>query len=119
MSFSPADVARALRDLSRTMPEGDLFLKSVRRELSKYVQGEVVTVTITTPSGQSGSLAEEVQRMLAERLHHPIEIVEKADPTLLGGAVISFGDEQIDLSVRGSLQQLSGHIASSSSQPKP
>jgi F0F1-type ATP synthase delta subunit len=34
-----------------------------------------------------------------------VSIVESKDPSLIGGAVVTFGDEQIDMSVRSALNQ--------------
>ncbi len=114
MTHSAQDIARALVELSRSMPEGDSFLRQVQRELSKYVKGDITSATLITPDGKAGPLVEDVKKMLEQRLGHSVEIVEQADPSLLGGAVIHYGDQQIDLSLKGSLNQLESSIRTSS-----
>jgi F0F1-type ATP synthase delta subunit len=46
-----------------------------------------------------------------------VEIIQQADTSIIGGAVISFEDQQIDMSVRGSLRQMAtaiGNVVASS-----
>ena len=62
-----------------------------------------VSVTIRTPTGSSGELAEKVRKAIKEKTGKEAEIIEQKDPTIIGGAVISYGDERIDLSVQRSL----------------
>src|SRR5438067_2267484 len=103
MKITAQDITRALVDLSRTLPDGDAFLREVRDGLSKHVgeENKPIRVTIVTPTGDAGSLKETVQKLLKDRSGRAVEIEEQADPSLIGGAVVTFDDEQIDMSVRG------------------
>lgn len=62
-----------------------------------------ISVTIRTPMGSSGEFAEKVRKVIKEKTGKDAEIIEQKDPTIIGGAVISYGDERIDLSVKRSL----------------
>lgn len=104
--MNAADTVQALVELSRTMSDGEQFLRDVRDGLIKHVgDGAALQVIITTPDGNAGELKAEVEQMLQKKHNRPIVITEKADKSILGGAIVTVGDEQIDLSVRGSLRQ--------------
>lgn len=70
----------------------DLLLKAVEERTGTLV------ATITTPSGQSGTLAEKVKTALEKKTGKTIEIRDVADKNLIGGAIVSYGDERIDMS---------------------
>ena len=116
MQASPADVARALLELSTSLPNGKEWLRAVRDELSKEVKGAegALHVTLTTPTGNAEHLAAAVKKMLEQKHGRPVQITERSNPTLVGGAILQYGDQQIDLSVRGSLQGLETAIRSAS-----
>lgn len=107
------DTMQALVQLSKTMPNSDQFLRRVVYGLAADMRDEksVLAVTIVTPSGQSGPFRTEVERLIAEKTHHPVQITELADPSILGGVILTFGDEQVDMSVRASLSQAAHAIA--------
>lgn len=117
MKATAHDMVKALLEYSKTVPggKGEEFLRDVQRELAKEI-GEhenTVHVEIVTPSGDAGALKEKVTQMLQQKTGRPVEITERADPAMIGGAMINFGDEQIDLSVRGALQQAAMSIGTS------
>ncbi|HLC76489.1 MAG TPA: F0F1 ATP synthase subunit delta [Candidatus Peribacterales bacterium] len=60
-------------------------------------------VTIKTPSGSSGELATKVKTIIKEKTGKHVEIIEQKDPSIIGGAVISYGDERIDFSLQRAL----------------
>lgn len=107
MNLNAADTVRALIELSKTLPHGGQFLREVRDGLTAEVGSgsSVIDVVITTPTGDAGDLKQAVKEMLKSRFKKPVQITEKADKSLIGGAIVMFGDERIDLSVRGSLTQ--------------
>ena len=67
---------------------------------------QTLTVTLITPTGDAGPLKKTVTDMLKKKLGKEVEVEEQADASIIGGAILQFGDERIDLSVRGSLQDL-------------
>lgn len=106
MKLSAADIVRALLELSRTMPDGAGFLKQIRDGLEQHVSDEIVTVTLTTPTGSAGALGVQVQAALEQKLGKKVELIEQADASLIGGAIVQYGDQQIDLSLRGNLREV-------------
>lgn len=65
---------------------------------------------LTTPSGSSGKAREGITDALERVLQKRVELAERPDAGLLGGAVIAVGDERIDASVRGALNHLASHL---------
>ena len=97
MSTSSHDIARTAL---AAMTDADilrLFTKAVEEESGALI------VTVTTPSGHSGSLGSTVASALLKKTGKTVTIVEKADSSLIGGVIISYGDERIDMSVRRTL----------------
>lgn len=102
------DLARAaLSALAEALAKEGL--PSSSRDLEHLMQQALrersgtIRVTITTPTGSSGELAAKVRTLMKEKAGKEAEIIEQKDPTIIGGAVISYGDERIDLSVKRSL----------------
>jgi F0F1-type ATP synthase delta subunit len=44
--------------------------------------------------------------MLKKKYNRDVRITEQKNPSLIGGAILRIGDEEIDLSVRGALSTL-------------
>lgn len=116
MNSDASSVVRALVDLSKTMPNGESLLREVRDELSKHLHGtqETLSVTLITPSGSEPALLSSVRSMLEKKSGRPVEIQERRNSSLLGGAVLQIGDQQIDLSIRGALNDLESSLRGSS-----
>lgn len=107
---SASDVAAALVELSKKHG-GKAFLRDVQSALAREIGGEgAIAVTLTTPTGNAGELSKRVQQILEQKYNRPVQITEKAEPSLIGGAVLQFGDERIDLSVRGALDQFAANL---------
>ncbi len=115
MTTDAAEIVRALLDLSRAAPNGKELLREVSELLRREVSGEggTLEVTLVTPSGNESALEAAVGAMLKQKYNRTILITQKANPTLIGGAVLQIGDEQIDLSVRGALGDLEAKLRSS------
>ncbi len=116
MKVTSTDVVRALLDLSRNLPAPMEFLRGVRDELTRKITTEEQTVhaVIVTPTGDAGGLKDTVLKLLSQKFPgRPVDLQEQADSTLIGGAVVRFGDEQVDMSVRTALQQAADQFASS------
>ncbi len=62
---------------------------------------EVVSAVPLTPA-----LRDELGQKLVAQTGKRIELVERVDPSLIGGFVLTVGDKQIDSSVRNSLRKL-------------
>ncbi len=91
--------------------EASALARELRKELSH--RDDQVVAVLTTPTGKAGPLAENVRSLLEKKLGHSVELTEAADPSLIGGAVLSYGDSRIDLSLRGMLEDVRTHLESS------
>lgn len=78
-------------------------------------RSESLVATITTPNGDAGPLKDVIRDVLEKKTGKKIEIAEKADPSLVGGVLIQYGDERIDMSVLRSLERARTELSSTSS----
>ncbi len=115
MNADATDIVRALVELSATVPHGESLLRDVRDALSRHLHSteESLSVTLITTTGQEPQLLAAVHALLEKHYHRPIEIRERRNSSLIGGAVLQIGDQQIDLSVRGSLNNLEAKLRGS------
>lgn len=63
-----------------------------------------LTVTIASPTGDAGSLIPIVTAAIEKKTGKKIHVQQVKNSSLIGGAVVSYGDERIDLSVKRSLE---------------
>jgi F-type H+-transporting ATPase subunit delta len=75
-------------------------------EQLKREAGRVIRVTVRTPQPIPPNEETALRAALQRRFDRTIELEQRLDPTLLGGAVIDAGDVVIDGSVRGRLAKL-------------
>lgn len=85
----------------------DLLTKAVEE------RSDTLVVTITTPSGDSGTLKDTVQKAIEKKTGKKVMVRDVADKAVIGGAVICYGDERIDLSLDRALQDAQQLLASS------
>lgn len=95
---------RYLQSCGCTRRDLRAFLGVLRRELRKKGMG--LTVQLTTPTGECGTYRETLKRALEQALRYTPELKERKDSSLLGGAILAYGDERFDASLRGALAQL-------------
>jgi F-type H+-transporting ATPase subunit delta len=88
------------------LPEITRLYQRLRAEAEKRLQVRVVSA-VPLDEDQSRRLRE----ALAQRFERDIELENDIDEALIGGAVVYAGDEVIDGSLRGRLQQLSSSLA--------
>lgn len=84
------------------------LVEDLRTEL-RAREGSVQAV-LKTPSGNSGEFAHKVKAALEKKLGRTVELTEKADASLLGGAILEYGDARIDLSLKGALEAAKLHL---------
>lgn len=104
MSDSTTNFLKLLVDNGRT----EILEDTVRRyeELVEDYQGKV-EVRMTTAMELSEEAVDEVKQRLGNILGGREVLLEsEVDPTLVGGAVLTVGEMQVDASVRGQLQGL-------------
>lgn len=63
-----------------------------------------LTVVIASPTGEAGSLIPTITAAIEKKTGKKVQIKQVKDPSLIGGAMVSYGDERIDLSVKRSLE---------------
>jgi F-type H+-transporting ATPase subunit delta len=88
------------------LPEITRLFQRLRAEAEKRLQVRVVSA-VPLDEDQSSRL----RQALARRFERDIELENEIDEALIGGAVVYAGDEVIDGSLRGRLQQLSSSLA--------
>ena len=117
MTVQIADVAHAAVDAAIHMLKQQGMEQQIS-QLPKYLleaaeaQTGANTAILITPSGNAGSLAKAAAETLKQRYGRTIAIVEKADPSLIGGAILQFGDDRIDVSLKGALKAAQTTLAS-------
>ena len=88
------------------LPEITRLFRELRQEAEKRLRVRVVSA-IPLDEEQSNRMRE----ALARRFDCEIELENEIDEAVIGGAVVYAGDEVIDGSLRGRLQQLSSSLA--------
>lgn len=105
-----ADAALRLLEHHGLAPKCTTFLRLLHRILRK--EKTALPLTLATPSGNAGPHRESIASLTRTATGKPVELQESVDPTLLGGALIAYGDERFDASLRGSLTSLHRHLSS-------
>ena len=91
----------AENDRIAVLPEIARLFEQLKTEAENKIEAEVVSAMPLTAEQR-----ESIQKGLKKRFGKDVELVEKEDPTLIGGAVIRAGDLVIDGSVKGKLNKL-------------
>ncbi|TSC79931.1 MAG: hypothetical protein G01um101425_408 [Candidatus Peregrinibacteria bacterium Gr01-1014_25] len=117
MSITADDIARAAVDaaaaqleahgLGRELRHLDGLLSRAARE-----KANTVVLTIVTPSGDAGPHALAIAQAVEARVGRPVDVRQEADPAMLGGVTVVFGNERIDWSLRGALERLEDSLRS-------
>ena len=127
-------IADALIELSDSVPEQELSgvvdsaiklldhedAADIRRFPGRVVEAlqkrdGVVIATLTTPSGDVGHQRAEIIALIEKRLGGKLKVQlhEQKDPSMIGGAVLTIGDERYDVSIRTALSELVEHLLTS------
>lgn len=130
MKITPEDIARALIETCRSLPESEQGAASevaiyllLHHRLARSVRSfprivqkmltrseNVVFAQLVTPV-ESASTGEDMIASLEKALGKKIALSQSVDPSLIGGALLSVGDERFDASVHGSLARMRKHLA--------
>ena len=114
MNADATAIVRALVELSASVPHGDKLLREICDLLNERVRSDgQVSVTLITPSGEEPALAKAVAHIVEKQKGGTVTVTERSDLSLIGGAIVQVGDEQIDMSVRGSLHDLEASLRAS------
>jgi F-type H+-transporting ATPase subunit delta len=83
------------------LPDIAALFEELKRESERVLR---VTVRAAVPVGDAQ--ADAIRQALKKRFGRDIELEQRVDPSVIGGAVIDAGDLVIDGSVRGRLERL-------------
>jgi len=96
----------ALRKRLAALPELLAQFVALRREAEKVVEVELVTAVAADAATQQRFGA-----ALEKKLGRKVELKNRTDAALIGGALVKAGDLVIDGSVRGRLERLAAELA--------
>lgn len=110
--FSP----EVLETLAAMQREDDLDLVSqVARQYKEYLDAEdkTVSVTVTTAVPLDDDLREKVRAKAEADLKAPVYLVERVDPSIIGGIMLEARGKRYDASVRAQLANIRKTLSSS------
>ena len=109
--FSP----EVLETLAAMQREDDLDLVSqVAKQYKEYLDAEdkTVSVTVTTAVPLDDDLREKVIAKAEKDLNAPVYLVERVDPSIIGGVVLEARGNRYDVSVRAQLANIRKTLSS-------
>ena len=110
--FSP----EVLETLAAMQREDDLDLVSqVAKQYKEYLDAEdkTVSVTVTTAVPLDDDLREKVRAKAEADLKAPVYLVERVDPSIIGGIMLEARGKRYDASVRAQLANIRKTLSSS------
>ena len=110
--FSP----EVLETLAAMQRENDLDLVSqVAKQYKEYLDAEdkTVSVTVTTAVPLDDELREKVRAKAEADLKAPVYLVERVDPSIIGGIMLEARGKRYDASVRAQLANIRKTLSSS------
>ena len=110
--FSP----EGLETLAAMQREDDLDLVSqVAKQYKEYLDAEdkTVSVTVTTAVPLDDDLREKVRAKAEADLKAPVYLVERVDPSIIGGIMLEARGKRYDASVRAQLANIRKTLSSS------
>ena len=110
--FSP----EVLETLAAMQREDDLDLVSqVAKQYKEYLDAEdkTVSVTVTTAVPLDDDLREKVRAKAEADLMAPVYLVERVDPSIIGGIMLEARGKRYDASVRAQLANIRKTLSSS------
>lgn len=69
-----------------------------------------MSAELRTPAGHTGSAKLHIASALEKAFKRTVDVTEKSDPMLIGGACLAVGDERLDGSIQGALRGLQNHL---------
>ncbi|WP_407417029.1 F0F1 ATP synthase subunit delta [Paratractidigestivibacter faecalis] len=110
--FSP----EVLETLAAMQREDDLDLVAqVAKQYKEYLDAEdkTVSVTVTTAVSMDDDLREKVRAKAEADLKAPVYLVERVDPSIIGGIMLEARGKRHDASVRAQLANIRKTLSSS------
>ncbi len=110
--FSP----EVLETLAAMQKEDDLHLiEEVSKQYKELLDNEdkTVSVTVTTAVPMDDDLRAKVKAKAEKELNAPVYLVERVDPTIIGGIMLEQRGKRYDASVRAQLSNIRKKLSSS------
>jgi F-type H+-transporting ATPase subunit delta len=87
----------------REMYVGDI----AKAFISQYKEHKgITTAVVTSAAGIDGNSRAKILELVKQQARGEVELVEKVDPSLIGGFILRIGDKQVDASIARKLTQL-------------
>ena len=109
--FSP----EVLETLSAMQAEDDAdLIDQVAKQYKELLDTEdkTVSVTVTTAVPMDDALRDKVRAQSEKLLNAPVYLVERVDPSILGGVLLEARGKRMDASVRAQLSQIRKSLSS-------
>lgn len=110
--FSP----EVLETLAAMQKEDDLHLiEEVSKQYKEFLDNEdkTVSVTVTTAVPMDDDLRAKVKAKAEKDLNAPVYLVERVDPSIIGGIMLEQRGKRYDASVRAQLSNIRKKLSSS------
>lgn len=110
--FSP----EVLETLAAMQKEDDLgLIEKVSKQYKEYLDNEdkTVSVTVTTAVPLDDDLREKIKAKASADLNAPVFLVERVDPSIIGGIMLETRGKRYDASVRAQLSNIRKTLSSS------
>lgn len=89
-----------------------MFLPAVYSEFKKlyYKKNNIMEVTAVTSQKMSAGLREKLVKKLEQTSKNKVILIERLDPSILGGIILKYQDTEIDASVASGLDRIKAQI---------
>jgi F-type H+-transporting ATPase subunit delta len=84
----------------------ETLLPEIVGRLKKFAEGEVYKGEVVSAVVLDKNQVEKLEGILSGKFKTTIELINRVDPSIIGGIVIMFGDVVIDESIRSKLTSL-------------
>lgn len=103
---APSDVGQILDVALRQARAQGISLRQLRRALRTAMQDASPTLRamLETATGDAGTQAADIAQALEKQTGRSVQLQQKASP-ILGGAILTVGDDRLDWSLAGALAQ--------------
>jgi F-type H+-transporting ATPase subunit delta len=91
-----------------TKKKRESYLESIAKQfLKQYNQHkQILTAVVTTAAGLDETLKQKVLQMVIDSTKWEVELVEKIEPSIIGGFILEYSDKRIDTSISQKLNRL-------------
>ncbi|MCB0429005.1 MAG: ATP synthase F1 subunit delta [Flavobacteriales bacterium] len=91
-----------------TRKRRETLLEEIANEVVKQYKDYkgIMTAEVIAAVSMSEDMKKKILAMISEKAGSQVELIEKTDPSLIGGFIIKFGDRQYDASVAHRLKEL-------------